>query len=82
MPWLRVLASRIVGLLSKRRPERELDEELRAHEEQISTRIRREAIPAASSSSPAHSASRRLESTSRPYPTGARAMSMDLSRSP
>jgi hypothetical protein len=46
MSWLRVLASRIRGLFSKRRLERELDEELRAHIEMATEENLRRGISA------------------------------------
>jgi hypothetical protein len=46
MSWLRVLASRIRGLFSKRRLERELDEELRAHIEMATEEHLRRGISA------------------------------------
>ena len=46
MSWLRVLASRIRGLFSKRRLERDLDEELRAHIEMATEENLRRGISA------------------------------------
>ena len=45
MSWLRVLVSRVRGLFSKRRWERELDEELRAHIEMATEENVRNGMP-------------------------------------